>query len=309
MLPRLCIWDPMWGPKGNIFHLAAISGSNNKVPFWHLPAALCINANIKYLTSSSLIQCAGSFHGDRYFGSASVRSFPQIPPDQVLFVCSNDFKIHHCWFQPSIELKKPNKYFSMQKLNGSLRVPFRDPHIMPNGKFAVVTGGKRWGCNFGNICEVEIKGSSVKVSRETILDDSMFIFAEIERPTFIHDFMFFSPNGVAPSIHIAKLGSNGLYAYVGELKNSKGCYGPALDHNLRMLYWYKPGFRINNPAEQNIFYRNGGWILEHRNQLPFPKEPVIQSFKDAMDSYCKEIEPENNMLTGGDRLKPGRLFD
>ena len=281
---RICAWDPMWGPNNQIWHLAAIPHSN--IPFWHLDAALCVEYSNIYSCPKELIQCAGSFHEGEYIGSASIRSSPQEPEDQLLYTCKNNFKSKFIYFQQSKFINSPNNFFSNIQANGRMRIAFRDPHIMPNGRFAVVTGGIRWGCTFGNICEISINQDLVKITRETILGDSMMQFKEIERPTFIDNWMFFSPNlGKTSSIHIAKLNKAGVYDYHGELKNSQGCYGPAVSKDFKLLYWYKPAFTINNPKFRNLMYENGEWILIRESHRFQP------SHKDCIELIESLIKP------------------
>ena len=168
---------------------------------------------------------------------------------------------------------------SMARINGVMRIPFRDPHLMPSGKIAVVTGGHRWGCPVGNICEIEISNASMKICRETILGGSMLRFKEIERPTFIDDLMFFSVNGSSPILHVAKLGKDNLYAYHSEVEDSRGCYGPAIDKNFRLLYWNKGDFTINRvPEKSNLSYQSGAWRLIRDANVYQPSSSAIAAF-------------------------------
>ena len=104
----------------------------------------------------------------------------------------------------------------------------------------------------------------------------MRIFTEIERATYWNEYMFFSVNGgdinrrnKIYGIQVAKLNHKGLYSYYGEVANSKGYYGPNVDKNLRLLYWYVGEFRINNPLKQNLFYSSGHWSLRIPLEVTF----------------------------------------
>jgi hypothetical protein len=272
-------WDPTWGPEKKIYHLATPSFTNKNIPFWHRPTVLCENFKPIFITKKSLVQCAGTFHSGKYFGSAIFKTNPKSPEDQLIFAVDDEFTSEPTYFHPSRFIKRPNKYFSMAKINGRLRIPFRDPHVMPNGKIAVVTGGRRWG-TFGNICEVDIQGSILSITRETILDDSMLNFGEIERPTFIDNLMFFSVMEGRPSILIAELSRSGLYSYAGELRNSTGCYGPSINEDFQLLYWNKPSFTIGTSASpgSNIIKKHGEWTLL-RDTLSTPGDFDLNEFK------------------------------
>ena len=284
-------WDPTWGPKNKIYHLATPAYTDKDIPFWHRPTVLCENFKPIYITDKSLIQCAGTFCNGKYLGSAIVKTNPISPENQLLFIIDDEFKAEPVYYQPSRFIERPNKYFSMALINGRLHIPFRDPHIMPNGKIAVVTGGNRWG-TIGNICEVDIQGSTMSITRETILDKSMRCFGEIERPTFIDDLMFFSVMDGRPSIHVAELSRSGLYSYAGEVKNSTGCYGPSINKDFQILYWNKPSFTIGLPTStsSNIVKEYGDWTLL-RNSLAPPDNFNLNEFKLFIDSggrqsYC-----------------------
>lgn len=253
----------MWGPNDEVFYLSSVPQDN--LPFWHLPASLHTKSKHVYTPPGNIIQCAGSFAKNKYFGSASIKTRPQTPEDQIIFTCNNDFKSDFLYFQPSKAITKPNNFFSLKKISGRMRIPFRDPHLMPNGKIAVVTGGNRWGCKHGNICEVELDAGHLKITRETILEDSMLRFPEIERPTFIEDWLFFSPNYTnSVNIHAGKLGKNALYSYHGIVQNSRGMYGPAINSNFQMLTWNKRDFTINIPKKINISFANNNWTLNQQ---------------------------------------------
>lgn len=274
---KICAWDPIWGPNDNLYHLASVPQVNK--PFWHLPSYLCDEYLPKYIPPRKLINCAGSFWNDVYLGSASVVADPQEPEDQVMYVIDSRFDGKPDYFRPSDVIKEPRPLISMARINGVMRIPFRDPHLMPSGKIAVVTGGHRWGCPVGNICEIEISNASMKICRETILGGSMLRFKEIERPTFIDDLMFFSVNGISPILHVAKLGKDNLYAYHSEVEDSRGCYGPAIDKNFRLLYWNKGDFTINRvPEKSNLSYQSGAWRLIRDANVYQPSSSAIAAF-------------------------------
>ena len=62
-------------------------------------------------------------------------------------------------------------------------------------------------------------------------------------------------------IQVAKRKRNGLYTYFGEIINSDYCYGPSVNNNLLLLFWYQKYYIINNPIKQNLFLKNDQWFL------------------------------------------------
>ena len=117
----------------------------------------------------------------------------------------------------------------------------------------------------GNICEVQFENNNFSIIRETIIDDNMRIFSEIERVTFWNEFMFFSVNGGLASqnkIQVAILNKNELYKYYGDIENSEGLYGPCVNKELKMLYWVNGKYEINYPLFKNLFYKNKKWYLK-----------------------------------------------
>lgn len=261
-------WDPSWGFKNKIYYLGA-SYEKDK-PFHALKNHL-FSGNTKIFsapTSSRL--CAGSFTKNNYFGSLSYDSWNKsnsLPEtDQSIFCCNKDWEII-TEFRPSLFFSKENKYFSMLKNNNKLVIPFRDPSpINDSNSFSVCTGGWRWGLR-GNVCEIKFENNLLSITKETIIDDDMRCFSEIERCTFWNEFMFFSVNGGENTninnnkIQVAKLSRNGLYKYYGEVKNSEDLYGPDVNSKLKILFWYKNIYKINNPYFQNLYYENGDWII------------------------------------------------
>ena len=261
-------WDPCWGFDNKIYYLGAKRKKNLR--FWLYKCHLFSNSDIIYSSKGEGRLCAGSFTTENYFGSISYDAFDaekstKIPDtDQAIFVCDKEWNLI-TEFRPSKILTSKNKFFTSKKVKDRFYIAFRDPSPMNNGKFAVVTGGFRWGVK-GNICEVSFTDKEFKITRETILEDNLRNYREIERCTFWNEFIFFSVNKKNPVIEVGKLNKNGMYSYYGEVKNSKMLYGPSLNSKLKMLYWYKKDFKINNPKDQNLFYENGEWILE-RNDI------------------------------------------
>ena len=267
-------WDPSWGWDGEIYYLSC---KRNTLFF---DAKNSLSKNNKVILSFPKVKmCAGSFNKEFYFGSMThdikkeeLNDPSEWQKDQSLFVCDKSWeKISE--YRPSLHIEKKSKYFSnISSKSGRLLVPFRDPTMMPNGNLAVVTGGWRWN-TFGNICEISFKNNQWQILRETILDDGMTKYSEIERPTFWREFMFYSVRGALDSkvsrttIEVAKLSKNGLYKYFGRIKNSECCYGPCVDEDLRMLFWYPKLYTFNNPIEQNIFYENKEWVLKEEKKL------------------------------------------
>lgn len=214
--------------------------------------------------------CASSFIDNLYFGSLSYDIFDKRKGggymDQSLFVCNRDWEIL-TEFRPSDYIREKSLLFSDLNINDRMVIPFRDPAILPSGNISVCTAGCRWGKLPGNICEVKYEESKFSITKETIIENDMRIFYEIERATYWNEYMFFSVNG--GSIHskkdcgiqVAKLNKKGLYSYYGEVANSKGLYGPDVNKDLMMLFWYKGLYQINNPSKKNLYYSSGQWSL------------------------------------------------
>ena len=255
-------WDPSWGWDNQIYYL----GSENRKfkEFFNWPCALYSNEEIIYKPEIAKL-CAGSFTENLYFGSQSYDVFGKDNKgymDQSVFVCNRDWELLS-EFRPSEYITSKSSLFSRLKINSKMVIPFRDPALLPNGKISICTGGFRWGDLPGNICELTYKDSKFNISRETIIENDMRTFKEIERTTFWNEFMFFSVDGGSTNqnagIQVAKLNKNGLYSYYGEVENTKGFYGPDVNKDLMMLFWYKGRFTINNPTKKNLFYSAGTW--------------------------------------------------
>ena len=226
----------------------------NGIPFWINHVHLYSNNEIQFSVLKNLNLSAGTFTDNRYFGSLTY-IFNKIEDpniDQSIFVCDKNWNI----------IAK----FSKRKYRGQLLIPLRDPvKINQINKFALCIGGFR-SCIPGNVCEVIFKNNTFEITKETILNEDMMIFDEIERCTFWNEYMFFSASEKANisinKIQVAKLNRNGFYSYFGEVQNSDGLYGPNLNSSLQMLYWYKKIININNPVTQNLFYENNNWIIK-----------------------------------------------
>ena len=270
-------WDPSFGWDQKIYYLGA--KKNLFVPFHLLNSALYQNKKLIYKPQKGRL-CAGSFTRNHYIGSLTYDSFDskyeKVYRDQALFICDKSWqKITE--FRASDFLKKPSRYFSNLKVGNQMFIPFRDPSRMPNGNFAVCTGGLDNCGTPGNICELKLDEFRFEIINETILEESMLIFDEIERPTFWNEFMFFSVNGGCGTkgkngekIQIAKINSRGLYEYYGEIDNSNSLYGPELNNDLKLLFWYKRIYQINYPEKQNLFYEKGCWrIIENKSKTHF----------------------------------------
>tara|TARA_B100001029_G_C14630380_1_gene218869 strand:- start:121 stop:525 length:405 start_codon:yes stop_codon:yes gene_type:complete len=97
----------------------------------------------------------------------------------------------------------------------------------------------------------------------------MMIFDEIERCTFWNEFMFFSAREKANShinkIQVAKLNRNGFYSYFGEVQNSENLYGPCVNRNLDLLYWYEGLLDITKyPNNEKLTLKNNEWRIKGR---------------------------------------------
>lgn len=273
-------WDPSWGWDNKIYYLGATS--DNKTPFWLKKAYLYCDDRIEFHAPENSRLCAGSFTNNQYYGSLSYdlyRSRLETYIDQSIFVCDKSWKIS-AEFRPSKFFKKPNKYLSNLRYLDNLIVPFRDPTpISGANKLAVCTGGFRWGLS-GNVCEVEFVNNRFSITRETILEENMRIFDEIERCTFWNEYMFFSArkkgNLQINKIQVAKLKRNGFYSYFGEVKNSENLYGPCLNANLELLYWYQ-GLHVisKNPNDEKLIFENNEWILKGRKYIWYSYIPKI----------------------------------
>ena len=73
--------------------------------------------------------------------------------------------------------------------------------------------------------------------------------------------MFFSVDGGSTNrnagIQVAKLTKNGLYSYYGEVEKTKGFYGPDVNKDLMMLFWYKDSrLPENNPTKKIYFIQH-----------------------------------------------------
>lgn len=257
-------WDPSWGWDNQIYYLG--SPCKNFKEFFNWPCALYLNGEIVFRPKKAQL-CAGSFIDNLYFGSLSYDIYDEknnCYMDQSLFVCNRDWEIL-TEFRPSNFIKKRSNLFSLLNVTDRMVIPFRDPALLPNGNLSICTAGYRWGNLPGNICEVKYEDSKFILIRETIIENDMRNFYEIERATYWNEYMFFSvsvPKGSASKgIQIAKLNKNGLYSYYGEVENSYGLYGPDVNEDLMMLFWYKLFYQINNPKNKNLFYSSGQWSL------------------------------------------------
>ena len=260
-------WDPSWGWDNQIYYLG--SDSKDFREFFNWPCALYLNGEIVFKPKKAKL-CAGSFIDNLYFGSQSYDIYDGNKNgymDQSLFVCNRDWEIL-TEFRPSDYITDKSSLFSLLNINHRMVIPFRDPALLPSGNIAVCTGGCRWGELPGNICEVKYDDLKFSITRETIIENDMRIFREIERATFWNEYMFFSVNGGSVvsknhnGIQVAKLNKKGLYSYYGEVANSKGIYGPDVNKDLMMLFWYNGLFRINNPSKKNLFYSSGQWSIK-----------------------------------------------
>ncbi len=274
MAQFLAAWDPCWGANGDIYHLGATP--SNGMPFWRLRSGLYRNYQLVYLPKRGRL-CAGAFARGCFFGSLSL--FTEGGGlglfDQLVFACDSSWRVS-CYLRPSEFLKSPSPFFSRLFWKGRLLFPFRDPAPLPSGNFAVCTGGHPFGV-LGNVCEISFDGSEFRLVSETILGDTMQNrFIQIERVTCWNEFMFFSVDGATAEggtsdvIHVAVLGSNGLYEYSGIVEGSFGCYGPSVSSDLRMCFWYKKKYRISNPIGVNLIYESGSWRLLESGLLPLP---------------------------------------
>jgi len=263
-------WDPCWGPESKVFYLGAHKG---KKPFWMAESALYSGKKLIYKPSEGRL-CAGSFENNLYFGSSSFDFWhgdKQLigQQDQQIFVLDMNWK-KLASLRASDIIRGHNRYFSNLMFNNKMFIAFRDPAKMPYGNFAVCTGGHRWNTH-GNLCEVKYDGATLRLVNETILDESMMYFTQIERPTFWNEFMFFSVNGgtskdrCSKLIHCAKVKANGTYRYYGYITGSDGFYGPNLNSEGKLIYWYRRFFRLSNPSFTHLAYTRTGWKIADYN--------------------------------------------
>lgn len=279
-------WDPIWGVNNKIFFLG--SKYEKDKPFFLWKCDLYHKNKIVFSPPKGSRLCAGSFYKNKFFGSLSYdyltnEEIPHI--DQSIFACDQKFNIIS-EFRPSKFFKIKNKLFSEKLFKNKLIIPFRDPApLNDNGNFAVCTGGFRWGGINGNICEVEFENNNFSIIKDTIIDDNMRIFSEIERVTFWNEFMFFSVNGGGLSsqninkIQVAILNKKGLYEYYGDIENSEGLYGPSVNKELKILYWVKGKHQINYPILKNLFYKNKKWYLKRSLLERFSKNNLFNNLK------------------------------
>lgn len=261
-------WDPSWGWDNRIYYLGSWKDDG---PFYMSNSALYAEEKLCYSPPRGRL-AAGSFDEEFYYGSISydlqIQNTRHI--DQELIVLDRNWN-EVCSMRPSKEIRRNNIYISNLIESTTSCVAFRDPAKMPNGNLAICTGGHRWG-TFGNVCEVHFSGGECHLVSESILDASMMKFKEIERVSFWDEWMFFSVNGGSSVfdpesryIHVARAKSDGTYAYHSVVQNSWMCYGPDVSSDLRMLYWLKGVFLINEPTEQNLHYCKGLWRLSGRD--------------------------------------------
>jgi len=219
--------------------------------------------------------CAGNFENNLYFGSSSFDFWHREDKrltgqqDQQVFVLDMNWK-KLASLKASDIIRNHNRYFSNLMLNNKMFIAFRDPAKMPSGNFAVCTGGHRWKTH-GNICEVKYDSLTLRLVNETILDESMMCFTQIERPTFWNEFMFFSVNGgtskdsCSKLIHCAKIKANGTYRYYGHVAGSDGFYGPSLNSEGKLIYWYRQFFSLSDPSFTYFRYTSNGWKISDYN--------------------------------------------
>jgi len=163
-----------------------------------------------------------------------------------------------------------NKHFSNLMFKNKMIISFRDPAKMPYGNFAVCTWWTRLehSCN---LCEVKYDGVELKLVNETILDESMMHFTQIERPTFWNEFMFFSVKGGTSKdscsnlMHCAKRKADGMYRYYGHVTGSKNLYGPNLSREGKLIYWYKSFFSLSNSSFTRLRYTPTRWEISDQN--------------------------------------------
>jgi len=298
-------WDPTFGWNHEIYNLASCPQLSNKhkVPFFLRKDFLMKGNKIVLKSSKDYRICAGNFSEDFYFGSLTYvdKKNKNFNIDQSVVVYNKKFELLS-EFRPSFEIEKPSKNFTLKKNSDNKFIyGFRDPAIMPNGNLAVSTGGCRWGTS-ANVCELSYKNNKFKILRESILDETLKIFSEIERCTFWNEFMFFSVEGALHSrmsndpndLVVAKLNKNGLYSYYGVIENSSKTYGCNVNKKLQLLFWYPLNFSINNPSKQNLFYENSKWILREEkilNHFFYRKIPIdkIKKEKHAFDIKLKNF--------------------
>ena len=266
-------WDPTWGWGNEIYHLATFFDEKN-TPFFNNQVHLVKGNKIVISSTKKFRVCAGSFNKEFYFGSLSyvTGKSKTFSLDQSVVVYNKKFDLL-AELRPSEKITNPSKNFTCQKdSNNKFIFGFRDPAIMSNGNLAVCTGGWRWGTP-GNICEVKYKQNELTILKESILDEKLKSFSEIERCTFWNEYMFFSVRGALTGIQepnkiqVAKINKKGLYSHYGEVENSSKVYGGCLNEKLQLLFWYPLRFEINYPSKQNLFFENSKWILKEEDKI------------------------------------------
>lgn len=254
-------WDPMWGWDDEVYYLGTEDISS---VFFMATAKLYKFPNELVPEHAPARLCAGTFDNNYYFGSCTYDTPDS--KDQEIYVANKDWKILTS-LRPSSILSSPCQWFGKKQIDNRCVYAFRDPCRMPTGEIAVVTGGDRWN-TFGNICAVRysVEYNSLDISRGTILDKSLCIFNEIERPCFFEDWMFFSIDGGASTkacstIHVAKLGKGHIYHLYGEVENSNKCYGMNIKKGKYATYWRRDLFDIVIPKKPNLVYKNKRWSI------------------------------------------------
>ena len=135
----------------------------------------------------------------------------------------------------------------------------------------------------------------------------MRIFDEIERCTFWNEFMFFSARLMGElkgkrainKIQVAKLNSKGYYSYFGEVQNSENLYGPCVNSNLNLLYWYQNLHVINEtPFKEKLILNKNTWSLKGRKYKWFiflkpivkkKSKSLIKNLKNKIKKFLKNF--------------------
>ena len=197
------------------------------IPFWSTQVHLYSNNEIQFSVPKNLNLISVTFTDNRYFGALAIYLIKpkiHILINQFLFAIKIVIQLQN--LDPQTVSKSLIIILVKRKYRGQLLIPFRDQvKITQINKFALCTGGFR-SCAPGNVCEVIFKNNTFEITKETILNEDMMIFDEIERCTFWNEYIFFSASEKANisinKIQVAKLNRNGFYSYFGEVQNSKG---------------------------------------------------------------------------------------
>jgi len=289
-------WDPSWGWDDNVYCLK----TKDKIAKFFMARCELYNKTtdevIKEHAPARL--CAGTFDDEYYYGSYSKDVKLPDQADQGIYIADKNFNII-ATYEVSSEISGNHKEFGGKYINKQWCYPFRDPCPLPStGEIACVTAGaKRWDADYGNVCTVkwDKENNKIKLSRRSIIDESIKIFGEIERACFSPDeeneWMFFSvKRGAATQgikknkMRVARLNkTTGLYELWGKINGSGGLYGMDIHKtkwekssqsklaikkdiparmSLLAVYWDRTTFDIVIPKKYNLIFDGENWAID-----------------------------------------------